>query len=397
MPFLERIKNKVSKALPVNVKASFVQEERAGLLVTDELDMALQECQSTVARIAKDCRLKNRKFRDIEFDLENDKDRCLHGLDESVNYKPSDVQRITQIFDKPQFFIEGADSNDIVQGNLGDCWFLSALATMATCKGLVEKFCVAKDEQVGVYGFIFFRDGVWVVTIVDDLLFTSIPKYEELSPAEKQLYHNDKVQYNHSARKGGKTLYFAKSGTQGETWVALIEKAFAKIHGDYSSLEGGMACEAIEDLTGGVCSLIKSKDILDINQFWKDELLRANRDRVFGCSFQGLDGTRSGTEDSITVNGLIGSHAYSVLRAIEYKANASLSSATPGDSRSGLVRGQMARRSGLRTGWQHCRTWAIHLATMGSSLWSTLTSSPTGNSSNGHDCSIRPGSCRRNG
>lgn len=82
------------------------------------------------------------------------------------------------------------------------------------------------------------------------MLYTSVPKYEELTPAERELYHDDKVQFNNSARKGGKTLYFAKSGATGETWVPLIEKAYAKLHGDYVSLSGGKACEAVEDLTG---------------------------------------------------------------------------------------------------------------------------------------------------
>jgi hypothetical protein len=81
-------------------------------------------------------------------------------------------------------------------------------------------------------------------------LFTSIPKFEELTNGEKHLYHNDKDTFNRSARKGGKSLYFAKSGTNGETWVPLIEKAFAKLHGNYAALSGGETCEAIEDLTG---------------------------------------------------------------------------------------------------------------------------------------------------
>lgn len=82
------------------------------------------------------------------------------------------------------------------------------------------------------------------------MLYTSIPKYDELSFAEKKLYHNDKETYNRSARKSGKGLYFARSGTHGETWVPLIEKAFAKLHGSYYSLHEGSSSEAVEDLTG---------------------------------------------------------------------------------------------------------------------------------------------------
>jgi hypothetical protein len=82
------------------------------------------------------------------------------------------------------------------------------------------------------------------------LLYTAIPKFEELSATEKDLYHNDKDKYNATARKGGKSLFFAKAGTPGETWVPLIEKAYAKLHGDYQSLSGGYSADAIEDLTG---------------------------------------------------------------------------------------------------------------------------------------------------
>jgi hypothetical protein len=82
------------------------------------------------------------------------------------------------------------------------------------------------------------------------LLYISIPKFSELTSDEKHLYHNDEEEYNKKARRGGKSLYFSRSGTEGETWVPLIEKAFAKLHGDFASLCGGITGEAIEDMTG---------------------------------------------------------------------------------------------------------------------------------------------------
>lgn len=46
------------------------------------------------------------------------------------------------------------------------------------------------------------------------------------------MFRNDKWTYNNRARQGlFENLYFAKSKTDNETWVPLIEKAYAKLHG----------------------------------------------------------------------------------------------------------------------------------------------------------------------
>ena len=57
---------------------------------------------------------------------------------------------------------------------------------------------------------------------------------------------------------------------------------------------------------------------MDLDRFWYEELLKANKDRLFGCTYQTVRGRRS-VDYSPTIDGLIGNHAYSVLRAMEVK------------------------------------------------------------------------------
>ena len=62
------------------------------------------------------------------------------------------------------FFDEGASASDVRQGFNGDCWFLSALCAICNKKDLIDKICVARDEEVGVYGFVFHR-GTYIIDL----------------------------------------------------------------------------------------------------------------------------------------------------------------------------------------------------------------------------------------
>lgn len=90
-------------------------------------------------------------YRDPDFDLEYDQYRCTQGLGSGKALTTGkDVQRGTEIFDNPIFFPAGGSPNSsaIRQGALGDCYFLSALATVSSLPGLIEKICVAVRPTV---------------------------------------------------------------------------------------------------------------------------------------------------------------------------------------------------------------------------------------------------------
>ncbi|KAJ3009877.1 UNVERIFIED_CONTAM: hypothetical protein HDU68_002451 [Siphonaria sp. JEL0065] len=272
---------------------------------------AASECRARVKAIAAACRKQNIRFRDRYFDLKFDNQDCLKKLSvpaedqdddgDDFYYQQGTVERIQKLFEKPAFFKNGGMlPGDIEQGAEGDCWFLAALSILASDPALLKRTMVERDEKVGVYGFVFYRDGQWISSIVDDQLATNHDDFRLQSELKKE-------EYEKTFLRGSKALKFAKSKDANETWVPLIEKAYAKAHGDYEAIEGGEGVEAVEDLTGGVCTIYQTDDILDTDKFWNEELLQMHKGKVFFVSM---------TYDT---QGLFGGHEYCILRAIEVK------------------------------------------------------------------------------
>ncbi|KAF2786476.1 cysteine proteinase [Melanomma pulvis-pyrius CBS 109.77] len=334
-----------------------------GRNAAESYQVAADECRARVKRIIRECHRTNEKFTDPEFDIEGDlgTKNCLEGLMDWYNdpspgkatvgpwqlssalatlaesnllttptmnvdlgaasrvldYEepnssggPGSVHRIDWIFETPSFTVDGYSSSDVQQGNNGDCWFIAAVATICSNPGLMDKICVEKDEECGIYGFVFYRDGEWIWTVVDDNLYLTEKDFDAWGDNYDPSGVKEK-KYKKNRQTGSDALYFASCADQNETWLPLLEKAFAKVHGDYDSISGGISGEAVEDLTGGVTTKVLTNRILSKDRLW-EELLEVNKQFLFSASSPGSYG-----DDSHARRGLALGHAYSIIKAVE--------------------------------------------------------------------------------
>uniref|UniRef100_A0A5S6QYS9 Calpain catalytic domain-containing protein n=1 Tax=Trichuris muris TaxID=70415 RepID=A0A5S6QYS9_TRIMR len=184
-------------------------------------------------KLKKQLLKENKWFTDLEFPPTNASLYFDPKRNEGLEWK-----RPGDIVDNPHLFVEGISVDDVLQGVLGNCWFVAACSALTRHKRLWTKVIPDVDEQewsdkdaqkyCGIFHFCFWRFGHWVDVVVDDLLPT----------------------------RNGRLIY-AHSKTKNEFWCALLEKAFAKLNGCYESLSGGTLAEALVAITGGVPFTIK--------------------------------------------------------------------------------------------------------------------------------------------
>ena len=189
----------------------------------------------------------------------------------------------------PLFSDAGPSANDIVQGYVGDCWFLSSLA--ATAKVNPDKIAnTVVDLGDGTYAVQFNKNGVNTFVKVD----ANLPTW-----------------YNQAA-------YASTKGNNGtsQLWVAIIEKAMATFNGktaSYKNIDGGWMTTAFNALG------MTSTDIYGFNATELGTQIK-NAVNAGKAVTLGIDNVPTGAA-------LIGGHAYTV-ENVNVDANGKVTSVT---------------------------------------------------------------------
>ena len=191
----------------------------------------------------------------------------------------------------PVLFAAGSDPNDIRQGALGDCWFLSAIAVLSQHPDRLKSVFLSKTANMfGVYSLRFFKNDEPEIVCVDD----SVPV------------------------RWGTTPVFAKSRDPAELWVALLEKAFAKKYACYEAIEGGHVDQALVDMTNGISSRYRmdkpdTKRKINSGVLWSTLMAYQKKGFLMGA------GTPPGSdaESNASQWGIVQGHAYSILGLVE--------------------------------------------------------------------------------
>jgi hypothetical protein len=191
-------------------------------------------------------------------------------------------QRLSDLF--PDFtLLSTVTPSDIVPGNLGNSYFLSALSALAERPERVRRLFTTKSKKENCQYRVMIMDlGQWKEFVIDDYV-----------PCD------------------GELLAFSSSNSEEEdcdVWVSLLEKVWAKKYGSYYDIQTGYADEALTDLTGAPCRAFP----LSHPDLWTQMLSAYRKGHILTADSVG------GAADSPAVLlGLEVEHCYAVISVVE--------------------------------------------------------------------------------
>jgi hypothetical protein len=235
---------------------------------------------------------KNGKFIDPDSEADTDTIEMEIQPDNVVWKRARDI---AELGPDAQLFVDGIDANDVQQGGLGTCYFLSAIAAITEFPSIIKDllFKTKTTNEKGVYEIVLFIDGDWMIVPVDDWF-----------PVE--------------ADTG--SLKFTRTNGK-ELWVILLEKAWAKVNGGYLNVSGGNVVHSLFSLTGFPCNRVIHARERNAQKVWEAILEAETRDDIMCASTYGISDDDEGNkrEQEYDELGLSPGHAYTLVGAKEAK------------------------------------------------------------------------------
>lgn len=153
------------------------------------------------------------------------------------------------------------EPGDILQGSIGDCYFLSAISAIAENDFRIKNiFPSLEINKYGIYMARVLNKGVLTEVVVDDY----VPVDEEGEPL------------------------FAKPAGGREIWVMLLEKVWAKLNGTYGDIVGGLPNEVLHAFTGAPTNT-RSMPLMPDKQaeLWADMWEAYSKGAILCCGTKG--------------------------------------------------------------------------------------------------------------
>ena len=192
-------------------------------------------------------------------------------------------KRVTDILPKWELFKDNVEFDDVKQGSLGDCYFLSSITALSEYPFLIrEKFRTRRFNEEGYYEIVYFIDGEWQIVFLDD--------YFPYDPEKKN-------------------FAFA-TPNDNELWAILLEKGWAKINGGYTNIIGGIVSEPIGALTGFPTEFLSHKE-LEQNEIFKKIEEGDKEGNIMSSASRG--------DDEVEEMQLVKGHAYTLISAKKWE------------------------------------------------------------------------------
>ena len=278
--------------------------------------------------ILKNYNSKGKVFKDPNFHP-----NCNIKENEKVQFNEKDHiwERIDKYYTAPLFKKELIHPDAIQQGELGTCYFISSLSRIAQQPELVELLFDTRTRSKP-NNKKKAKEDEFVDTI--NLKCGAVIVYFHIFGRLTPVLIDTLIPFRRGTRK---PRFVHPSDLKFSPWFCLVEKAYAKLHGSYSIIEGGQLSKAIYNLFGyfpcysRISSIIskreeklkKKRDLekstkpikFDQNEYLFSRLMRWQRQNaILGADIQNSDLPANITEENILDSGLVTGHSYLIMK-----------------------------------------------------------------------------------